>query len=468
MNSNHDEIKFVKVSSEDVCNFLGRAIQKIIIAKPGYTIAEVDLLLGLHNNRGIDCTVYVDPAEDAVRWGFGEDEALQKLCKNIENLNVKTAERIRLSIVVVDNVALAFAPIALSWEEEPEDLAYPNGLLCTAQIAQSFIDQLETPTELSDEERKVIDIFSRCPVPQKTEQEATEELKDTIEKLEKNPAVDPAKLRKITVYRNNYKLLKVEMRGVNLKSKTVDLNPINSLFPNVNRRLKASWRAFSKEDSEKIWQFNRFGNEIGEIIKAYTLDVGRFGYLIKVEDLKRFRKDIAAEKGDLLLVLEAKKEKEIQKANPKYIYQDDKQAKLFSQEGDNTAGNVKTLKSLLDESLDALKKYFKDFILSNPEAKKTLFEQNRTVMKMVERGDIKEDQAIEDILEELISSRLRFPNPGKLLGSINALVDVYDVSDELLYKNEEFKQCLQKLKTSRNKEDHIKIRKFSDAFETSI
>jgi len=467
MNLNQEDIRFVKVSSRDLHNFIGSAKKQVIVAKPGYLISEVDLLLELINKKEIACTVYIDADENAIRWGFGENNSLLKLHENMTNLNLKTAERIRLSIVVVDDQALVFVPVALSWEKEPEEITYPNGLLCSAQIAQSFIDQLEKPKELSEKERKVIP-FPGCTVPQKTGEKVSAELKGTIEKLEKNPPIDPAKLRKITIYRNNYKLLKVELRGVNVRSKTVNLNPINSLFPNANQRLKASWRAFLKEDTEKIWQLSRFTKEMEAIIENYTLDVGRFGYLIKVQDLTKFRKQIEDEKGDLLSALKARTEEEIQKANPKYIYQDNKQAKLFAQDEDNVADNVKTLRSLLDESRSSLKKYFMGFIASNPEAKKTLFEQNRAVMRMLERGHIQEDQAMKGILDELVSRRLRFPNPDELLDSINVLIDAYDVSDELLYESEEFKQYLQALKSSQNEEDQIKIRKFSDAFETQI
>jgi len=467
MHSNQGDIRFAKVSSRDLHNFIGSANKKVIIAKPGYLISEVDLLLELINRKEIACTVYIDADENAIRWGFGENDSLLKLHENITNLNLKTAERIRLSIVIVDDQALVFVPVALSWEKEPEEINYPNGLLCSAQIAQSFIDQLEKPTELSEKERKVIP-FPGCSIPQKTKEKVSTELKGTIEKLEKNPPIDPAKLRRITIYRNNYKLLKVELRGVNVRSKTVNLNPINSLFPNANERLRASWKAFSKEDTEKIWQLRRFTEEIAEIIENHTLNVGRFGYLIKAQDLTKFRKRIEDEKGDLLSALKAKTEEEVQNANKKYIYQENKQAKLFTQAEDNTSDNVKTLGSLLDGSRNSLKKYFMHFIASNPEAKKTLLEQNRAVMKMVEQGHIQGDRAMEGILDELISHRLRFPNPKELLDSVDVIIDAYDASDELLYENEEFKRCLQALKTSQNEEDQIKIRKFSDAFETQI
>ena len=467
MHSNQEDIRFVKVSSRDLHNFIESAKKQVIVAKPGYLISEVDLLLELYNRREIACTVYIDADENAIRWGFGENNALLQLHENMANLNLKTAERIRLSIVVVDDQALVFVPVALSWEKEPEEITYPNGILCSAQIAQSFIGQLEKPKELSEKKRKVIP-FPGCTVPQKTREKVSMELKDTIHKLEKNPPIDPAKLRKITIYRNNYKLLKIELRGVNVRSKTINLNPINSLFPNANQRLKASWRAFSKEDTERIWQLNRFTKEIGKIVEEYTLDIGRFGYLIKVQDLTKFRKKIEDEKGDLLSALKARTEEEIQEANQKYIYQDNKQVKLIEQDEDNATDNVKTLRSLLDESRSSLKKYFVHFIASNPQAKKTLLVQNRAVLNMVNQGHIQEDKALEEILDELISERLNFPNPDELIDSIDILIDPYDVSDELLYENEEFKQCLQALKTSKNEEDQIKIRKFSDAFETQI
>ncbi|MBW1715317.1 MAG: hypothetical protein JRJ77_05730 [Deltaproteobacteria bacterium] len=90
MNTTEENVRFVKVSSEALRKFMEEAKNQVIIAKPGYTMSEVDLLEALAIKKGINCTVYVDPDENSVRWGFGENDSLQKLYENMANLNLKT------------------------------------------------------------------------------------------------------------------------------------------------------------------------------------------------------------------------------------------------------------------------------------------------------------------------------------------------------------------------------------------
>jgi len=111
-------------------------------------------------------------------------------------------------------------------------------------------------------------------------------LNQTIVALEKNPPVDPAKLRKVNFYRNLYKLLKYQIRGVQVKNKTLDLRPFNKLFPESNKHLKRSWQVFSSEDIKKIPEFTGFEKAILKLIAEKTIDTGRHGYLISIENKK--------------------------------------------------------------------------------------------------------------------------------------------------------------------------------------
>jgi len=111
--------------------------------------------------------------------------------------------------------------------------------------------------------------FPGCTIPKKDAEETTKEISQTIEKLKKNPPIDPTRLRKITVYRNNYKLLKYQVKGVKLKNKSVSLRPFNNLFPELDVRLKASWRAFTKKDTEKVREVALFLKEVGAILSEF-------------------------------------------------------------------------------------------------------------------------------------------------------------------------------------------------------
>ena len=45
------------------------------------------------------------------------------------------------------------------------------------------------------------------------------------------------------------------------------------------------------------------------------------------------------------------------------------------------------------------------------------------------------------------------------------MADYYDVSNEMLYEDDEFKGILKKIKESQDPSDELKIRRFSEVFE---
>ena len=464
MNTIGSKFQFVKVTKASLLDFIRKARTRVIIAKPGYSREEVDVLKRLSESLAVKCTLYVDPSEEAVRWGFGEKDALTTINENIESFHVQTANRIRLSVVIVDNSALIYVPAALSWEDEPNEIIYPNGVIGGTDIAESFLAQIRESKAESKPDDKVIP-FPGCEIPKKTEQNIREEIAETQKKLEKNPPVDPAKLRKVTVYRNIYKLVKIEIRGAKVKNKSVSLRPIITIFPDVSAQLKSSWKVFSKEDLSDLWQLQMFQNEIQKIINEFALDMKKFGYLIKIDDKTEFEKRLKKEKELLLNAMDDKSEDEEKKAKSKYLVQpENKQLTLPGLPSDQQRA-PRTLNDLLNESQRTLLDYFKAFVDGNEVAKQALLDTNEAVKGIVEKGMIHQEKAVESILSELIGKKIRFPGAEDMIGSIDIVTDYYDVSDELLHENKEFKSSLKQLSKRDGDFSEEKMRKFSPAFE---
>lgn len=460
MNPPH-EFRFVKVDEETLIEFLRSAEKRILIAKAGYKCSEVKTLVDLVTKKRIECKVYLDPGEDAIRWGFGQEPALRELNRNCDLLNLQTAERIRMSIVIVDDRALIYTPVALAWETEPKELKFPNGFFGGAEFAEALIEQIG-PSESYPPKIDNVIPFPGCRIPKKDIEETTKEISQTIERLEKNPPVDPTKLRKITVYRNNYKLLKYQEKGVKLKNKSVSLRPFNNLFPELDVRLKASWRAFTQQDIEKVGEIAVFLKEVGAILEKYTLYVGRFGYLIKTENKDKFEKDIDKEKGEFLDALKLKPGEKPKNKDSKYVRQPEVHPTLF---GKKDREEKMSLGSLLGQSRSGLKEYMLKIIKDQPIAVEGLFANEETLFSMLKKNRVTLDDVLPGVLDTFINHKLRFPEAEELIEKMDVTVDYYDVSSELLHDNADFKEALQKLKSSTDPKDDLKIREFSDAFE---
>jgi len=466
-----DKSKFVSVSNEALLNFFKSAQHRIIVAKPGYLVDEIKGLLDLSKTKGIRCTIYVDSNENAVRWGFGEKDALKLILENQAELGVQAAEHIRLSVIIVDDSALVFSPVALAWEKEPEKLYFPNGILCGSELGEGFIaqvgvDDLKEATGqqsdmFPDESTNNLIPFPGCSIPKKENQTVSNNLEKTIKKLDKNPPVDPAKLRKVTVYRNNLKIAKIEVHGGNLKNKSLNLNPFNKLFPDIDSHLKSSWNVFSAEDLEDMKHFKKFRKDVDEIVGKYTLDVKRFGKLISVIAKDEFEKVMDSKKALFIQMLKEVTSNET--TEPKESKED--KVKENAPENDSTDAKEKSIGELLSSSRDSLKNYLLNFVNDTEGAGDILLNADSSVKKLVNNGTIEKDRAIETIIETGIDEDIKFPESDSFVSAVDIKIDYYDVSDELLNESDEFKNCLEELKQSQNSGDEIKIRHFSDAFE---
>ncbi len=220
-----DQIKFAQVTPNVVKHFLSTALQRIIVAKAGYSEDEIEQLISLVKERDVICNLYFEQGEKPIRYGFGSKGALRLIHENIDILNVQSVNQIRMALIIVDDAALVYAPTALSWEESPKELEFPNGFFGATLVAETLFKQMGGEVVTLDMEQEVAESaiekpvisISVPPIPKKSPEKVQKELEQTEKALEENPPVDPAKLRNTTFYRNRYKLLKMIIHGAKVK-----------------------------------------------------------------------------------------------------------------------------------------------------------------------------------------------------------------------------------------------------------
>lgn len=425
------EVHLIAVTKDRLLDFLKTAQRRILIAKPGYSKDEVTTILGLIRNKNVECTVYVDPDETAVRYGFGEQEALKMAKDEIDVLNLQTIPGIRLSVVIVDDRALIFTPAALSWEEEPKELVYPNGL----EGGKTLVDQLLEQFNATGSEQSLpgnVTTFPTVTIQEIQKAVTQQNLSQTIEALEENPPVDPTELRRVNFYRNLYKLMKYQIRGVQVRNKTLDLRPFNKLFPESNKHLKRSWQVFSSEDIENISEFPQFRKEILYVVDQHTVDAGRHGYLIAL--------------------------------NKKKVLEDliDGKVEGFMESLKKGGGPGEALRKTLGQSRTGLMNYLTQEVNAAEQISEALFADNRILLKKLnDQNCPKEDKTkiIQEVIEDFIDHELRFPKVDVLIEAVDVERDYYDVSDELL-NDEDFEECLSKA--------GIRPREYDEGYEKEV
>lgn len=440
-------VQFTKVTKESVLSFLGEAKQRAVIAKAGYFVDEVEKLLFLVKQKQVKCDVYVDTNEKSIRYGFGEQAALELLKNNLGLLNVQSANYIRMAIVIVDDSVMVFSPVALSWEEVPEEIDFPNGFIGGEALAASLLRQIEgEPYNITVDVEGLNIAIQACPVIQKAPEEIQSEISTTLSKLEESPPIDPATLRKTTFYRNKFKLLKMTIQGVRIKYKSISLCPFNSMFHKTNQRLKSSWNVLTGKDIESLVAINEFQLLASSTKAKYTFDAKRFGTLIELKNMSPLENCITFQVYDLV---------------------DQLMGAGRSGGTQQKKTGLKSLVYLLQESRSALIDYLFPQAIKEKSCWNQLFAKDRSLYRRLQEKEVSEIEAVKQAVETFVDYKLNFPKAQEMIDLINVEFDYYDISDELMAK-EEFVENVEKFDLEiRDYQEGYEKRKQKNLFEVS-
>jgi hypothetical protein len=436
MGTQEGVFRFVKVTKETLFNFLQTAKKRIVIAKPGYFKEEVEALIEIVHSRNIECNVFIDPSDNAVRFGFGEIEALKIIKDQGSMLHCQTASHIRMSVVIVDDQALIYVPVALAWENESQEFDYPNGIIGGQEFAKVVFDEfiLQEKAPPIPEDQK---IFQETVIKQINEIATQAQLEQSIEKLTKNPPVDPSKLEEFTFYRNNFKILKTEIRGVKIENKSISLRPFTRLLPKIDKRLKNSWQVFTREEVKNLEGHKTFLRDVNkvwtyQIEKRNLFNIQRHGHLIRTPAKGEFEKQLKEQKEKFMQALKSEEEAK-----------DD--------------GN---LSGILLRSKKDLIAYIFTNIKTIEESWHYLFKHNKILFREFQKAQTVQvkDEIFKKVIESFVQEELHFPEIDNLIEAVDIKCDYYDVSDELL-RDEEFSNIMN------NQGLHDEIRHYGEGYK---
>lgn len=428
-----DKLSLVRVDKDSLINFIDQAQQKLIVIKPAYYSYEIKALLGAAK-REVECKVFLESSDQSTRFGFGDTEALKLIFENSHIINTKAVDRIRMAVVVVDDETLLFSPDILFMEQENKQNDFPNGVVCGVEITDSILKEVEAIEigSLAEVKGEKVVLFPGGRVSCKGNNDMRSEIKESLDKLRVNPPVDPTKLRKVNFYRNNYKLVKLTVCGVKIKNKRLNLRQFIALLKNQDKRLLQSWRIFTPEDVKQLEDTVFFHEELKTIEEEYLSDAGRFGFIIKTEDVSEFKKKLDAMKREYTEYLKGNKDKGKTKDKNRFV------KRALKSDKDNRAD----INKILANSKVKLITHLKDIATRDPEFDNCFRKLNRHLDKRIIEG-LPVANARSQFIEEFIDNILKFPGKEEIVDHIDIKVDIYDASDELLYNNEDFKEILE-------------------------
>jgi hypothetical protein len=452
----NNTLSFIKVSKKEVIEFINSAKKRIIFIKPAFLKDEIEAILRLIHQNDINGTIYMETGENAIRHGFGETAALEIINQNINILNICVAEKIRIAILIVDDGALVYMPDLAFIDEEHNELTFPNGFKSNKDVTDDIIKQISSKqnneltfpsnkdvtddiiklnsskqninTRIVNAENKVIDNFKYEASSDKNK--IINDIGMSIVNLKKNPAIDPIHMKKINFYKNNYKIVKMQICSIRIQDKSINIKPFYYYLPNINERLKSSWSIFTPDDINNLEDTKLFEIELNKIkefeYKDFLFNVGRFGYIIDANKKAEFIKSINQLKEDY---------KEYLGKSPS-----ERVKKRFEDNSTLDANKKVNLNKVLENSQKLLKDYLIETCptLDDIIFQEKIFKDYRNFKHDYQYGNKKDCKIIEEFVEMFISNKLKFIDVDEIISKIDIKLDWYDISDELLYENDDF------------------------------
>jgi hypothetical protein len=410
-------IFFLNVLPKDIIEYIHSAKKRIIFAKPAFMKSEVDALSKAFIVQRIKPEIFMESGDSAIRYGFGESSALDIINKEFDSFSIHSVEKIRMGILVIDNIVLIYMP-EIAFDSNYGETTFPNGILLEGKPAENIIS-LFSPSSNNSNVVEHVDNIAILPggfINTISEEVVKENIQTVIKMLNENPAVNPANLKKISYYRNNYKILKMQVNGIKLENKRISLKPFYSLLPEINQKLKSSWTVFSKEDIESLQDTKNFQRELDKIEKQYLLDAGRFGNIISIDKKQSFINAVERLKYDFIQYLSGNSSDEIKK---RFI-------------SDNDTKNKKDAKTILESSRKQLEEYLFSMCSPSDEFLERIFKKYRHIKESLNSNQINIDQAFKEFVRLYVINDLRFTDFDEMLSAIDIKHDFYDISDELI------------------------------------
>ncbi len=431
MISGNDSVNLVFVNSKSLKKFLMSAQKRIIFAKTSYFKEEIEVLTALVKSKNVSCELYFEADDKTVRYGFGDTDALKLIRASKELFAIKFVKNIRMAMLIVDDRTLSYTPTALSWEEEPKETSFPNGIIFGSEMTEKILHQMQFKNDAG----VISDIsFMSPPRTHIFDQgtETDEKLDKTIENLEKNPAVDPASLRKITAYRNAFKIIRKEVRGVKIERKSVNLNPFKKYLSGTvgTERLKSSWTVITKDDVKNIDFFKEFEAKFDDLFGQLTIPAGRFGALIMTDKIRELESKINEYRDNFINSLE-------------------------------NESNSSSLIGVLNKSRDELLDYLYSNVKNDENSINKIFEKNPPIKRRVFSGEIDKITALKEVISQIIEEEVKFPSVKTFINEFEVVIDYYDVSDELL-KTDEFINIIEKARISGEIRDYFSVHEITE------
>ena len=299
---------FIALSSSRLAEMIHRAQKRVAVVAPsihndvGAALMEAVFRLG---SDSIDIVVDLD--EKVFRLGYGSIDAITLLKMN--DIKIRHHTGLRIGLVIIDEQAWAFSPVALYIEIEPNFDDLPNAvalsteeaarlLLRVSESARSEVIRTATDPELVQEARAAMVELSQMS-------DNSRKLDEVYKSLEDAPPVPFDVSRQVQVFEPYIQYVDLKLQGCSIQNHKMQLPPhILGLASNkeFENRLSTTFNLIAKSSSVSAKYLD---DEVRNLRDNFTRSLGKLGRVL----LKAQRKNFDNEFDKIRKQIEAHREK---------------------------------------------------------------------------------------------------------------------------------------------------------------
>lgn len=299
---------FIALSSSRLAELIGSAQKRVAVVAPsihndvGTALREAVSHLGVDN---VDLVVDLD--EKVFRLGYGSIDAIKLLKEN--DIKIRHHKGLRIGLVIIDEQAWAFSPVALYIETEPDLDALPNAvalsseeatrlLLRVSESARSEVIRTATDPEIVQEARAVTVELSQMS-------DNSRKLAEVCKSLEEAPPVPFDISRQVQVFEPYIQYVDLKLQGCSIQNHKMQLPPhILGLAStrDFEDRLSTTFNLIEKSSSVSA---KHLDEEVRKLRDYFTRSLGKLGRVI----LKAQRNNFDSEVVQIRKLIEAHREK---------------------------------------------------------------------------------------------------------------------------------------------------------------
>lgn len=282
---------FIALTSKKISENIRNASKRVAFVGPSVHVNVAEALCHAAAHLGKEkVEVVTDLDEKVFRLGYGSIEAIKMLKEN--DIKIRNHKGLRIGLVVCDENAWSFSPVALYIETEPVGDDLPNALVLSANEATRILfrisDAARSEVIKSNTNSQLVEEAKEATVELSQFSDNSNKLEEVCKSLEDAPPVSFDVSRQVQVFEPYIQYVEPKLQGCSIQKHKIQLpKSIIGLASNkeVEERLSTTFNLIEKSSSLSA---KHLEDDVRKLRNDFTRVLGKHGRVMLKAQRKKF------------------------------------------------------------------------------------------------------------------------------------------------------------------------------------